>query len=73
MCLKYLTTMILARERSEEEKLRRHLHGDKGAKFKAGKVPKLAPPRICPAITTLVTKDIPLLEIYESDDDTGRG
>ena len=44
MCLKYMTTMILTRERSEEEKLRRHLHGDKGAKFKAGKVPKLAPP-----------------------------
>ena len=38
-------TMIMTRERSEEEKLRRHLHGDKGAKFSAGKIPKLAPPR----------------------------
>ena len=62
-------TMIITRERSEEEKLRRHLHGDKGAKFKVGKVPKLATPRICPAITTLVTKDIPLLEIYETASD----
>jgi hypothetical protein len=44
MCLKYLTTMILTRERSEEEKLRRHIHGDKGAKFSKAKVPKLAPP-----------------------------
>ncbi len=44
MCLKYLTTMIMTRERSEEEKLRRHLHGDKGAKFSGGKIPKLAPP-----------------------------
>lgn len=26
-----------------------------------------APPRICPAITTFVTKDIPLLEIYEDN------
>lgn len=37
-------TMILTRERSEEEKLRRHLYGDKGAKFSGGKIPKLAPP-----------------------------
>ena len=44
MCLKYLTTMILARERSEEEKLRRRIHGDKGATFSGGKVPKLTPP-----------------------------
>jgi hypothetical protein len=36
--------MILTRERSEEEKLRRHLFGDKGAKFSGGKVPRLAPP-----------------------------
>lgn len=46
MCLKYKTTMILTRERSEEEKLRRHLYGDKGAKFSKGKVPKLAPPPV---------------------------
>ena len=37
-------TFILTRERSEEEKIRRHLHGDKGAKFSKGKIPKLAPP-----------------------------
>jgi len=39
--MKYLTTEILTRERSEEEKRRRHLHGDKGAKFSLGKVPKI--------------------------------
>lgn len=38
------TTFILTRERSEEEKLRRRLYGDKGAKFSGGKVPKLTPP-----------------------------
>ena len=43
MCWK--KTMIMTRERSDEEKLRRHLYGDKGAKFSKGKVPKLAPPR----------------------------
>lgn len=31
--------MILKRERSDAEKLRRHLHGDKGAKFSKGKIP----------------------------------
>lgn len=60
-------TMILTRERSEEEKLRRHLHGDKGAKFKVGKVPKLSPPVVVGTITTLVTKDILLAEIYENN------
>ena len=56
-------TMILTWERTEEEKLRRHLHGDKGAKFKKGRIMTITPAEICPAITTLVTKDIPLLEI----------
>ena len=37
-------TMIMTWERSEEEKRRRHLHGDRGAKFSKGKVPRLAPP-----------------------------
>ena len=34
-------TMILTRQRSDEEKRRRHLYGDSGAKFSAGKVPKI--------------------------------
>ena len=34
-------TMILKRERSEAEKMRRHLHGDKGAKFSKGKIPRI--------------------------------
>ena len=61
-------TMILTRERSDEEKLRRHLHGDKGAKFSLGKVPKLAHPLIIGTITTFITKDILLCEIYEDND-----
>lgn len=39
--MRKITTAILTRERSEEEKLRRHLHGDKGAKFSKGKIPKI--------------------------------
>ena len=34
-------TAILTRQRSEEEKKRRHLYGDKGASFSGGKVPKI--------------------------------
>lgn len=67
-----MKTMILTRERSEEEKLRRHLHGDKGAKFSGGKIPKLAPPVVIGTITTMITKDILLAEIYETEDNPDR-
>lgn len=53
-------------ERSEEEKLRRHLYGDKGAKFSKAKVPKLAPPYVIGTITTMVTKDLLICELYET-------
>ena len=59
------STMILTRERSEEEKLRRHLYGDKGAKFSEGKVPKLMPPDVIGTITTFITKDTLIFEIYD--------
>lgn len=62
-------TFILTRERSEEEKIRRHLYGDKGAKFSKGKVPKLAPPRVIGTITTMVTKDLLIAELYEDGRD----
>ena len=62
-------TFILTRERSEEEKIRRHLHGDKGAKFSKGKVPKLAPPRVIGTITTMATKDLLIAELYEDGRD----
>ena len=57
--------MILTRERSEEEKLRRHLYGDKGAKFSGGKMPKLMPPDVIGTITTFITKDTLIFEIYD--------
>lgn len=34
-------TEILTWERTDEEKRRRHLYGDKGASFKGGKMPKI--------------------------------
>lgn len=58
---------ILKRERSEEEKLRRHLYGDKGAKYKLGKVPCIDVGGIAGTVTTLVTKDILLIESYDKD------
>lgn len=49
--------MILKRERSEEERRRRHLHGDRGAKFSGGKIPKVDRCGVIGTVTTLVTKD----------------
>jgi hypothetical protein len=63
-----MKTMILTRERSEEEKRRRHLFGDKGARFSGGKIPKLTPPIVIGTITTMITKDILLAEVYEDND-----
>ncbi len=54
----------IGRERTEEEKRRRHLYGDKGAKFSGGK-------RLCilgdisGCVTTTTTNDNLIYEIYE--------
>ena len=59
-----LDIRAVGRERTEEEKRRRHLYGDKGATFSKGK-------RLCVlgqvigTITTLPTKDNLVIEIYE--------
>ena len=59
-----IKTFLLTRERTEEEKLRRHLHGDRGAKFSKGKQPRF-PPLVIGTITTCITKDILLCELHE--------
>ena len=53
---------MLTRERSDEEKRRRHLYGDKGAKFSGGKVPKIDVSGVMGTVTTLVTKDLKVIE-----------
>lgn len=58
-------TAILTRQRSEEEKLRRHLYGDKGAKFSGGKVPRVDFGGVIGTVTTMVTKDLLLIEMYD--------
>lgn len=65
--MKHLTTQILTRERSEEEKRRRHLHGDKGAKFSLGKVPKIDLGGVIGTVTTMVTKDLLLIELWNEE------
>lgn len=58
-------TAILTRERSEEEKARRHIHGDKGAKFSKAKIPKIDCGGVIGTVTTMVTKDLLLIEMYD--------
>ena len=62
-----ITTAILKRERTEEEKMRRHTYGDKGAKFSKGKQPCLDLDGVLGAITTMVTKDIMLIELWNEE------
>lgn len=71
--MRKITTAILTRERSEEEKLRRHLHGDKGARFSGGKIPKIDLGQVIGTVTTMVTKDLLLIESYEDSDEHGGG
>ena len=62
--MKIIQVLAVGRERTEEEKRRRHLYGDKGAKFSQGK-------RMCllgdisGCVTTLATKDCLICVIYE--------
>ena len=60
-------TAILTRERSEEEKARRHKYGDRGASFSGGKVPNIDRGGVIGTITTMVTKDLLIIEMYETD------
>ena len=55
---------ILKRERSEEEKLRRHLYGDKGGRFQA-KVPCIDDTGVIGTITTLISKDLLLVDVED--------
>ena len=71
--MRKITTAILTRERSEEEKFRRHLHGDKGARFSGGKIPKIDLGQVIGTVTTMVTKDLLLIESYEDSDEHDGG
>ena len=61
-----IDVFAVGRERTEEEKRRRHLYGDKGAKFSQGKRMCLLG-EVSGTITTMSTKDNLICEIYECD------
>lgn len=52
---------MVTTERSEKEKTRRRIYGDKGAKFSDWN-PSLSEPQVSKTITTFVTKDILIFE-----------
>lgn len=60
-----IDALAVTRARTEEEKRRRHLHGDVGAKFSKGKYMVLSG-TISGCVTTLASKDCLLAEIYET-------
>lgn len=62
--LKRIDARAVGRDRTQEEKARRHLHGDKGARFSEGKYGVLLG-RIAQTVTTFATKDCMIAEIYE--------
>lgn len=64
--MKMIDAFAVGRERTEEEKRRRHLYGDKGAKFSQGKRLCLLG-KVSGTITTMSTKDNLVCEIYECD------
>lgn len=53
----------LTRCRSDEERERRRLHGDAGAKFQS-KVPKVSWDGVFKTVTTAPTLDVMVLEVY---------
>lgn len=65
--MKIIAVRAVGRERTEEEKLRRHLYGDKGAKHSQGKQLCILG-EIIGTITTLPTKDNLIAEFYELKD-----
>ncbi len=65
--MKKIDVRAIGRERTEEEKCRRHLCGDKGAKFSKGKQMCILGD-VCGCITTFATKDNLVAEFYETED-----
>ena len=62
--MKITQALAIGRERTDEEKKRRHLYGDKCAKFSKGKQMCLLGD-ISGCITTCATKDNIIAEFYE--------
>ena len=63
--MRLVDVLAVGRERTEEEKRRRHLHGDKGATFSRGKRMCLLVGGVSGCVTTCATKDNLVCEIYD--------
>lgn len=61
---KIIAVRAVGRERTEEEKRRRHLYGDKGATFSKGKRMCILGD-VCGCVTTFAMKDNLVAEFYE--------
>lgn len=70
--MKRVNALAVGRERTEAEKRRRHLHGDKGAKFSKGKQLCLLGD-ISGCVTTFATKDNLVCEVYEYESEDTPG
>lgn len=66
LVLEYIAQPI-KRERTEEEKERRHLYGDKGAKFSKGKQMTIGKDGIMNTITSVYSKDNLIMEAMIQD------
>lgn len=64
--MKMIDAYPVGRERTDEEKRRRHLYGDKGATFSKGKQICVLKNGISGCVTTFATKDNLVIEIYEN-------
>lgn len=63
--MKRIDVRHLSRVRTAEERLRRHIYGETGATFSKGKYMAIGG-HIMGTITTFISKDCLLAEIYET-------
>lgn len=66
MSLKRIDARHIARVRTADERLRRHLYGETGATFSKGKYMTIGG-HVMGTITTFISRDCLLAEIYEKD------
>ena len=62
--MRRIDARAVGRDRTAQEKARRHLYGDSGARFSDGKFGVILG-RIAQTVTTFATKDNMIAEIYE--------
>ena len=69
--MRRIKVLAVGRERTEEEKRRRHIYGDKGARFSQGKQMCFLGD-VCGCVTTFATKDNLVAEFYDEEKSDNR-